>query len=229
MTHNKKELFEYINKTCTAMIAPCKDYDTKQALDELAKTVILLDDENWSYFACAPVLHYLTAKKRLPLEIASTQVALVYQSLNWYKNKVFYSFDEELEAEIMRSNLSLTTKVPATLLRRCPYSSFFVQTRGGMIVPEYEEKIHAHPDIVGSGIGFFTTISPFYELDKATGKFKDTGELILNVVAIADNADDTHIINSVSMKIPQVNSEATIDDCAVLLNYDTVYDTEGKN
>lgn len=134
------------------------------------------------------------------------QSSMAHACLRWLQDKIYYKFDEELEKGIQNGGIADSEEVPAALLNRLPYSSFFVETRGGFNDSELNErfqKIGLH-EVPAVGLGFFCTVSPRYQYDKESDALVNTGEKVMDIAACshADGVSES-MYCAVSMVIPK--------------------------
>ena len=206
-----KQLFETLVAMSSDYGRKYKDFTEEKGLKILSGMLDKYYDAFGMYTGYAPFAAYLYSQGLR--DYAST----FHANKRWSEGKVFYVFDETLENEIRRSELSPTCKVPASLLNQCPHSSFFVQTRGGFVNHEYEEILGStdHP-VQGDGIGFFATFSPEKRFDKNLKAWANTGNQILDILGCAEGTDGAYISTiTTSMVIPPVGSEKTIEESII--------------
>ena len=213
--HKQKELFLEVNAMCDEAMGFCKGYNPQKAMEEFTKAVLETRSDAYISNGYSPMLYYLTKHGKLQGN-DWRYAASLYQCWCWNRSKIFFSFDEELEKEIRDSDISLSSQIPASLLNRCPYSSFFIQTRGGVRAAEGLESVMDRESFADNGIGFFVNISPQYKLDRKHGVFVRTGSKILDTVwCTYSKFGDSPCVYEATLLIPPEGTEETIEECYV--------------
>jgi len=153
--------------------------------------------------------------------------AMAHASYRWLKDKIYYKFDKELEDGIKAGGISATEDVPAALLNRLPYSSFFVETRGGFSDDELNDKLEElGASFPKSFKGFFCTVSPRYQYNERIDALVNTGDKVMDITiyCIADNGEKADC--TVSMVVPKEESPLTIKEAMISrVNYEPLVQT----
>lgn len=220
----KMELYERISSMSVDYIKCVSKYSEEAGIEVLNKCYAdVPDSENTSYTGYVPLIAWMRHAGK-----SDKHSYMIYQCYNWNKTKVFYSFNESLENEIKSSNITPTMFVPAILLNQCPFSSFFVQTRGGFIHKEIDAQIGNKIGEGWNGVGFFCTISDFRKYDHDKKRLVKTGDKVIDIACCSGRDGDENLISAVvSMRVPSSNQELTIKDVVIYaFDYNVMYSEE---
>lgn len=215
----KLEFYQKINAVAEKYAAMGAGYDEGKAFKELERDFLWwLENVSQDYTGTTPMSHYIYTHRDNAFLEQIHSVDIIYHAVRWLDSKVLFSFNAELEKEIIDSRLSPTMEIPAVLLNRCPYGSFFVQTNGSKEVePDVERIDDEDLSMLHDEIGYFVTISPYYRWDAEKKRLVLTEDKVMDVASCTPNmigSKETHFIY-VSMRIPKENSCETIDDVII--------------
>jgi len=210
-----------------------KNFDEKKALDIMNEycECAANEHEDFGYFpfenknlkGYSVMWAYLLDKRNDPREVVEvsqlSQGGIAHACIRWLRDKIYYKFNEELERGIQSGGIADSEEVPAALLNRLPYSSFFVETRGGFSesdLNERFEKIGLH-ETPGVGFGFFCTVSPHYQYNEQIGHLVNTGEKVMDIIACSEGENKQAMHCAVSMIIPREddNNPMTIREAMI--------------